>query len=67
MQSDREEIGARKLLNMVAVGALLTALPEIGIHEVEKALEEHMPARHKDLLPKNFEALRRGYDEAKAQ
>jgi Pyruvate/2-oxoacid:ferredoxin oxidoreductase gamma subunit len=46
---------------MVAVGALLRALPEITIHDVEKALEEHLPARHKHLLPKNYEALRRGY------
>jgi 2-oxoglutarate ferredoxin oxidoreductase subunit gamma len=55
-----EEIGDRKLLNMVAVGALLGALPEIGLPDVEKALEHHLPARHRDLLPKNYEALRRG-------
>jgi 2-oxoglutarate ferredoxin oxidoreductase subunit gamma len=57
-----EEIGDKKLLNMVAVGALLTALPEITIKDVEKALEGHLPARHKHLLPKNFEALRRGFE-----
>ena len=62
-----EEIGDRKLLNMVAVGALLTALPELSIKDVEKALEAHMPERHKKLLPKNFEALRRGYEAAKIQ
>lgn len=62
-----EEIGARKLLNMVAVGALLAALPEIGIQDIEKALGNHMPPRHKDLLPKNIEALRRGYQHALAQ
>jgi 2-oxoglutarate ferredoxin oxidoreductase subunit gamma len=62
-----EEIGARKLLNMVAVGALLAALPEIGIEDIEKALGNHMPPRHKDLLPKNIEALRRGYQHALAQ
>jgi len=59
-----EEIGDRKLLNMVAVGALLTALPELSVKDVEKALESHMPERHKNLLPKNFEALRRGYEAA---
>jgi len=59
-----EEIGDRKLLNMVAVGALLTALPELSIKVVEKALEAHMPERHKNLLPKNFEALKRGYEAA---
>jgi len=62
-----EEIGDRKLLNMVAVGALLSALPEIDLKDIEKALEHHMPARHRDLLPKNFEALRRGYEVAQAQ
>jgi len=59
-----EEIGDRKLLNMVAVGALLTALPELTIRDVEKALEGHLPARHKHLLPKNHEALKRGFEAA---
>jgi Pyruvate/2-oxoacid:ferredoxin oxidoreductase gamma subunit len=51
-------------MNMVAVGALLTALPEITIKDVEKALEGHLPARHKHLLPKNYEALKRGFEAA---
>ncbi|MGC8857059.1 MAG: 2-oxoacid:acceptor oxidoreductase family protein [Anaerolineae bacterium] len=59
-----EEIGDRKLLNMVAVGALLTALPELTLKDVEKALEAHLPERHKHLLPKNYEALKRGYEAA---
>jgi len=59
-----EEIGDKKLMNMVAMGALLTALPEITIEDVEKALEGHLPARHKHLLPKNYEALRRGFEAA---
>ena len=59
-----EEIGDKKLLNMVAVGALLTALPEISVTDVEKALEGHLPERHKHLLPKNYEALKRGYEAA---
>lgn len=57
-----EEIGDRKLLNMVAVGALLTALPELKVEDVEKALAAHLPARHKHLLPKNYEALKRGFE-----
>lgn len=59
-----EEIGDKKLLNMVAVGALLTALPEISLNDVEKALEGHLPARHRHLLPKNYDALKRGYESA---
>jgi 2-oxoglutarate ferredoxin oxidoreductase subunit gamma len=60
-----EEIGDKKLLNMVAVGALLTALPEISVKDVEKALEAHLPERHRHLLPKNYEALRRGFEAGK--
>ena len=59
-----EEIGDKRLLNMVAVGALLTALPELTIQDVERALEGHLPARHKHLLPKNHEALKRGFEAA---
>ena len=59
-----EELGNKKLLNMVAIGALLTVLPEISLKDVEKALEGHLPERHKKLLPMNFEALRRGFEAA---
>ncbi len=62
-----EEIGDKKLLNMVAVGALLTALSELTIEDVGKALESHLPARHKHLLPKNYEALRRGFEAGQSQ
>ena len=59
-----EELGDKKLLNMVAVGALLTALPELSVHDLEKALAAHLPERHQRLLPKNYEALRRGFEVA---
>jgi 2-oxoglutarate ferredoxin oxidoreductase subunit gamma len=59
-----EEIGDKKLLNMVAVGALLTVLPDLTLKDIEKALEGHLPARHKHLLPKNYEALKRGFEAA---
>ena len=59
-----EEIGDKKLMNMVAIGALLTALPELTLKDIEKALEAHLPARHKHLLPKNYEALKRGFEAA---
>jgi 2-oxoglutarate ferredoxin oxidoreductase subunit gamma len=61
-----EELGNRKLVNMVAVGALLTAFQDVAMRDVERALESHMPARHRDLLPQNFEAIRRGYAVANA-
>lgn len=61
-----EELGNRKLLNMVAIGALVSSLPELGLAALEKALTDHLPARHKDMLAKNHEALRRGYAAATA-
>ncbi len=62
-----EEIGDKRLLNMVAIGALMTALPELSLKDVEKALEAHLPERHKKLLPKNYQALQRGYEAAQKQ
>jgi 2-oxoglutarate ferredoxin oxidoreductase subunit gamma len=59
-----EELGDKKLLNMVAAGALLTALPELTLKDVERALATHLPERHQHLLPKNYEALKRGYEAA---
>jgi 2-oxoglutarate ferredoxin oxidoreductase subunit gamma len=62
-----EEIGDRKLTNMVTVGALLACLPEISLQALESALKNHLPARHHKLLPSNYAALRRGYDLAHQQ
>jgi 2-oxoglutarate ferredoxin oxidoreductase subunit gamma len=62
-----EEVGDKKLTNMVAVGALLAALPEVSLEAAEEALRGHLPARHHKLLPKNFEALRKGYQIAQGQ
>ena len=59
-----EELGDKKLMNMVAMGALLTALPEVTVKDIEKALEGHLPKRHAHLLPKNYEALKRGFEAA---
>jgi 2-oxoglutarate ferredoxin oxidoreductase subunit gamma len=61
-----EELGDKKLTNMVTVGALAAVLPDISIEALESALEGHLPKRHQHLLPKNYAALRRGYEAAKA-
>ena len=55
-----EELGNKRLTNMVLLGALLARLPVLKIEAVEKALEEHLPARHQHLVPLNFKALRVG-------
>jgi 2-oxoglutarate ferredoxin oxidoreductase subunit gamma len=55
-----EELGDKRLMNMIVLGALLARLPILPLEAIEKALEDHLPARHKRLLPVNFQALRRG-------
>ncbi len=60
-----EEVGDKKLLTVVAIGALLTALPELSMDDVKKSLGSHIPARHRDLLAKNMDALDRGWSAAK--
>lgn len=62
-----EEIGNRRLMNMVAVGALLTLLPVLQISEIKKALENHMPERHRRLLPINFLAIEKGAEFAQKE
>jgi 2-oxoglutarate ferredoxin oxidoreductase subunit gamma len=57
-----EAIGDRRLTNMVTLGALLTLLPVLSFEAIKKALEDHLPARHKRLLPANFNALQAGKD-----
>jgi Pyruvate/2-oxoacid:ferredoxin oxidoreductase gamma subunit len=46
---------------------LLASLPEITVEGLEAALKAHLPTRHQHLLPKNYEALRLGFEEAKKQ
>ena len=63
-----EEIGDKRLMNMVAVGALTALMPDqLTIEAVEAALKAHLPARHQKLLPMNHEALKRGYELAREQ
>jgi 2-oxoglutarate ferredoxin oxidoreductase subunit gamma len=63
-----EEIGDKRLANMVAIGALLAvAIPVLSIKDLEATLNAHMPGRHKHLLPKNVEALKRGEAYAKQE
>jgi 2-oxoglutarate ferredoxin oxidoreductase subunit gamma len=55
-----EEIGSPRLANMVAIGALIAASRVLSMPDLETALNNHMPGRHKALLPKNVEALKKG-------
>jgi Pyruvate/2-oxoacid:ferredoxin oxidoreductase gamma subunit len=53
------------MANVVATGALLALLPILTLEDIEAALKAHMPGRHKHLLPKNVEALKRGAEYAR--
>ncbi len=55
-----ESIGDKRMSTIVMVGALLTVIPVLTIESIEKTLQDHLPERHKKLLPLNFEALRAG-------
>jgi 2-oxoglutarate ferredoxin oxidoreductase subunit gamma len=55
-----EQLGDRRMTNMVLLGALLANLVVLPIAAVEKSLQAHLPARHQRLLALNFQCLRRG-------
>jgi len=62
-----EELGNRRLTNTVMIGAMLARLPVLSIEAIEKALDDHMPERHKHLLEMNYKALRKGLEYAQRQ
>lgn len=57
-----ETIGDKRMATIVMVGALLTEIPVLTIESIEATLQEHLPERHKKLLPLNYEAIRAGAD-----
>jgi len=59
-QEIAEAIGNRRLINMVALGALLQKMPILTIAELEQSLTTHLPERHRRFLPGNIEAIRQG-------
>ena len=55
-----ENLGDKRLTNMVMLGAMLANQPVLPVQALEKALENHIPERHKKLLPSNIKALQKG-------
>lgn len=55
-----DELGDKRLANMVLLGAMLAATDLFSLESIEKTLERHLPERHRHLLEANYEALRRG-------
>ena len=59
-QEIAEEIGYRRLQNMVMLGALLELLPIVSMEALEAALNNHLPERHRKHLKGNLEAINKG-------
>jgi len=59
-----EDLGDRRMTNMVMLGALLASLPVLSLEGLEKSLAAHLPERHHKLLPLNYQALRKGAEYA---
>jgi 2-oxoglutarate ferredoxin oxidoreductase subunit gamma len=55
-----ETLGTKRAVNMVMLGALLGNSDILSLEELETALEDHLPERHKKFLPANKAALREG-------
>ncbi len=58
------ECGDRRVINMVLLGAALAVRPILPLGAVRRALEQHLPEKHRNLLSLNLEALERGADYA---
>jgi 2-oxoglutarate ferredoxin oxidoreductase subunit gamma len=48
------------MLNMVMLGAMLANHSILSLAAIEKALHDHLPARHQRFLKFNIEALKAG-------
>ena len=57
-----EELGLSRMTNMIMIGAMLALKPILPLESVKKALEDHIPKRHKNTLPMNFKAMDRGFE-----
>lgn len=54
------KLGNAKLMNVVMLGAVLTARPVLPIEAIHRALADHMPAHRRDMLDINQKALTQG-------
>jgi len=55
-----EEIGDKRMTNMVMIGTLLANLNILPLSALEKSLKDHLPKKHHKLLPSNKLALEKG-------
>ena len=55
-----EQIGDRRLTNMVLLGGLLANMPVLSLENLQAAIRVHTPSRHQKLMPLNLLALEQG-------
>jgi 2-oxoglutarate ferredoxin oxidoreductase subunit gamma len=55
-----EELGDRRLMNMLMLGSLLANTKVLPMDIVERTVKEHLPARHQEMLKLNIAALHKG-------
>jgi 2-oxoglutarate ferredoxin oxidoreductase subunit gamma len=55
-----EELGEKRLANMVLLGALMTRIGPLTIEQIGASLERHIPEHRRNLLGSNLQALARG-------
>ena len=61
-QMAHEKLGNIKMSNILALGILSKISGFINLSTLEKALNNVIPAHRKNLIPKNIEALKLGYE-----
>ncbi len=57
-----EEWGTSKMMNMAAIGALLSVRPVLPLDVVEQALKAHLPAGKQHLVEANLKVIRHGFE-----
>ncbi|MBN1955281.1 MAG: 2-oxoacid:acceptor oxidoreductase family protein [Anaerolineae bacterium] len=56
------ELGNVRLANVICLGALVQATSVVPVTAIERALDNHLPERHRKLLGINKEALHKGVE-----
>lgn len=55
-----DELGFPQIANVVMLGALVAAIGVVKLETIDRVLDEHVGARHRNALDANKQALRRG-------
>lgn len=62
-----EEMGDRRLANMVMTGALLQKLGTLTLDQLAESLDKHIPPHRRNLLEANIKAMKRGAELAEGE